>query len=270
MKGATYHRNRNVSDRLKKHPPEIVGHRGAAALAPENTIAGFETARGLGVSWIECDVSLLGDGTPVIFHDPHLDRTTNGAGPLSERTIEYVRTLDAGAWFSNEYAGEPVPTLETALDAFAHLGLCVDLELKVHGGEGDALADAVARRLRGADVSGVLVSSFDHDALRHFRTIDGTTSVAPLYRSVGTGWRETAAELEAEGIIARHDRLRAPLTGEIVETGLFVGAYTVNDPVRAERLLNGGVTSVITDAPHRFDRRLRMEPGTDIGAARAF
>lgn len=255
-----------MSDRTKKRLPPIVGHRGAAALAPENTIAGFETARELGLSWIECDVSLLGDGAPVIFHDSRFDRTTNGAGPLSERTLEYARTLDAGAWFSAEYAGEPVPTLQTALDAFARLGLGANLELKVHGGEGRALAAAVARRLRSAD--GVLVSSFDHDALRHFRAIGGNAPVALLYRAVGTDWRETAAELDAKGIIARHDRLRAPLIEETAEAGMFVGAYTVNDPVLAERLLDRGVASVITDAPHRFDGRLRSEAG--FGAARAF
>ena len=255
-----------MSDRMKKRLPRIVGHRGAAAIAPENTIAGFETARKLGVSWIECDVSLLGDGTPVIFHDPRFDRTTNGTGPLSERTLEYARTLDAGAWFSAEYAGEPVPTLQTALDAFARLGLGANLELKVHGGESRALADAAARHLRSA--ADVLVSSFDRDALRHFRTMGGNAPVALLYRTVGAEWRETAAELDARGIIARHDGLRAPLIGEIVETGMFVGAYTVNDPVLAKRLLDRGVASVITDAPHRFDRRLRTEAG--FGAERAF
>ena len=254
-----------MSGRLKNRLPPIVGHRGAAALAPENTIAGFEAARELGLSWIECDVSLLGDGVPVIFHDPRFERPTNGAGPLSKRTLEYARTLDAGAWFSAEFAGEPVPTLRTALDAFARLGLGANLEIKVHGGESRALAAAVAHHLRGAD--GVLVSSFDFDALRHFRAMDATAPAALLYRAVGTGWREAAAELGAEGIIARHDRLRAPLIEEIVETGMFVGAYTVNDPVLARRFLDCGVASVITDAPHRFDGRLRAESGA--GADRA-
>ena len=77
----------------------VIGHRGAAALAPENTLASFRKAAALGVQWVEMDVSLLADGGTVIFHDEVLDRCTNGHGLLAAQTMDTVVGLDAGSWF---------------------------------------------------------------------------------------------------------------------------------------------------------------------------
>jgi glycerophosphoryl diester phosphodiesterase len=95
---------------------EIVVHRGANALAPENTIASTDSALAYGAKWIEVDVRKSKDGVLFNLHDETLDRTTNGKGLLADMLAEDVRRLDAGSWFSQQYAGTPVPTIGEMLD----------------------------------------------------------------------------------------------------------------------------------------------------------
>src|SRR6187551_2113272 len=82
--------------------PPVIGHRGAAARAPENTLAGLRRAKALGCSWVEFDVRLTGDGVPVLCHDPKLDRTTDGTGLVSARSFVAIRDCDAGRRFAPE------------------------------------------------------------------------------------------------------------------------------------------------------------------------
>lgn len=96
--------------------PAIIAHRGASSAAPENTLAAFRRAADEGAAWIECDVKLTADGRPIIFHDDTLDRTTDGGGVVDDYTLDVIGALDAGGWFSPEFRGEPVPTLEEMLD----------------------------------------------------------------------------------------------------------------------------------------------------------
>jgi glycerophosphoryl diester phosphodiesterase len=93
----------------------VVGHRGAAGRAPENTRAAFRLGWELGADMVELDVRLTADGHPVVLHDATLDRTTNGTGPVAERTLAEIQALDAGARFGPAFAGERVPTLTEAL-----------------------------------------------------------------------------------------------------------------------------------------------------------
>src|SRR4029077_3048407 len=83
---------------------QVVGHRGAAGIAPENTLPSFEAAWAAGVAWVETDARLTSDGVPVIMHDATLDRTTTGQGPLSAVTWDELQRLDAGARFAPEFA----------------------------------------------------------------------------------------------------------------------------------------------------------------------
>src|SRR5947209_15225062 len=101
--------------------PEIVGHRGAAGLEPENTLPSFRRAMELGVEWVELDVRLTTDGWPVLLHDVLLDRTTDATGPVSAITLEALRGVRSG--------GHPIPTLSEALDALGPATRCL-VELK--------------------------------------------------------------------------------------------------------------------------------------------
>lgn len=100
---------------LKKHPIEVVVHRGANHLAPENTFASAVKAIELGVDYVEIDVHRSLDGVHYIHHDLMLGRTTDGWGPIRLRSSAYIDQLDAGSWFDPAFAGEPVPRLDNFL-----------------------------------------------------------------------------------------------------------------------------------------------------------
>ena len=87
----------------------VIGHRGAAARAPENTLAGLRKAKELGADWVEFDVMLSGDGVPLLIHDETLQRTTTGRGRVARHTADEIRSLDAGRWFGPEFAGGAHP-----------------------------------------------------------------------------------------------------------------------------------------------------------------
>ncbi|TMJ57189.1 MAG: glycerophosphodiester phosphodiesterase, partial [Alphaproteobacteria bacterium] len=99
----------------------VIGHRGAAARAPENTLAGLRRARELGCAWVEFDVRLTGDGALVLCHDGRLERTSTGHGRVSAQTLAAIRRCDAGGWFAPEFAGEIVPSLDEALELASKL-----------------------------------------------------------------------------------------------------------------------------------------------------
>lgn len=107
----------------------VSAHRGASRSAPENTLAAIRTAIEMGADIVEMDVRETKDGRLVLLHDSTLDRTTTGSGPLTDHTLEEIRPLDAGSWFSEEFAGEGIPTLEEALDALGEHGL-PDIDFK--------------------------------------------------------------------------------------------------------------------------------------------
>jgi len=102
-------------------------HRGASGTHPENTLAAFKRAVEIGVDMIEFDVWPTKDEWPILMHDAAVDRTTNGSGPIAEKTLEEIKALDAGAWKGGEFAGERVPTLAEALRAIP-----ADVALNIH------------------------------------------------------------------------------------------------------------------------------------------
>src|SRR6185437_12837650 len=110
--------------------PSVIGHRGAASSAPENTLGGMRRAHALGIRWVEFDVRLSGDGHCILLHDDAVDRTTDGTGEAAALDFAALRRLDAGSWFSPDFAGERIPTLEETVALLGVLGLGANVEIK--------------------------------------------------------------------------------------------------------------------------------------------
>ncbi|MCC6795984.1 MAG: hypothetical protein IT366_12775 [Candidatus Hydrogenedentes bacterium] len=108
---------------------DVIGHRGAAAYAPENTLASFIKAEEANADWFELDVRLSKDGEVIVMHDETVDRTTNGHGNVRDLTLYELKQLDAGAWKAPEFAGERIPTLSQCLD-YAKYKCGVYVEIK--------------------------------------------------------------------------------------------------------------------------------------------
>jgi glycerophosphoryl diester phosphodiesterase len=122
--------------------PIIFAHRGASAYAPENTLSSFNLAVTQGVDAIELDARLSADHRVVVFHDPTLDRTTNGTGHLAQKTLAELRALDAGASFSNKFSGEKIPLLEEVFDAVGKKTF-INVEFKNYTASCDQLVENI-------------------------------------------------------------------------------------------------------------------------------
>lgn len=234
--------------------PPVIGHRGAAAHAPENTLASFRAAAGLGCRMVEFDVRLSADGVPVVFHDDRLERTTDGAGPVGAFPLAALRRLDAGAWFAPAFAGEPVPTLAEVLALCAGLGLAVNIEIKPDPGLEAATARAALAVATGIWPPGApppLVSSFRADALAAAAAAAPAWPRGLLVERLPEDWRACAAALGCAAIHADHGTLDAGQVAMVRAAGLAVLAYTVNEFGRAEWLWRAGVAAVFADAPDR-------------------
>jgi glycerophosphoryl diester phosphodiesterase len=233
--------------------PPVIGHRGAAGVAPENTLVGLRRARALGCRWVEFDVRLTADRELVLLHDDGLERTTESRGKVGTLASSAIRCCDAGSWFDASFAGERVPTLEEAVEVLAELGLGANVELKSERSNavetGMTAADLLAR-LWPPHLPPPLVSSFVPDALEAVRHRAPTVARGLLLRRAGGGrWRRAQA-LGCATVHADHRFLRPAIVSEICKAGYSVLAHTVNDPARARELFAWGVRSVFSDVPH--------------------
>ncbi|MGH7113506.1 MAG: glycerophosphodiester phosphodiesterase [Stellaceae bacterium] len=245
----------------------MIGHRGAAARAPENTLAGLRRARALGCRWVELDVRLTGDGELVLLHDARLERTTNGRGKVLALPLAAIRRYDAGGWFDPAFAGEGVPTLAETIEVLAELGLGANLEIKAGRGravETGAATATLMSRLWPRDLPAPLISSFLPEALAAMRDHAPAIARGLLVGAIPRDWRTRADRLGCLTIHADHRRLRPAIVAEIRRSGYAVLAYTVNDAARARELLVWGVASVFSDVP---DLIFAGVPGAASGPA---
>jgi glycerophosphoryl diester phosphodiesterase len=243
--------------------PKVIGHRGAAAYAPENTLESLREAARRGASWVEFDVKLTADGVPVLMHDDRLDRTTDGKGAVAATSYEQIRALDAGAWFAPAFAGARVPTLAAALDLLLAKGLGANIEIKpCPGREVETAARAVAeiRRRWPSDRPAPLISSFRPESLAAAKAAAPELPRGLLIWEDGIAtWRATARELGCATVHCSEHNLTADWAAEIRAAGYGLAVYTVNDPDKARRLVAWGIQAIITDAPDRILKALPAE-----------
>jgi glycerophosphoryl diester phosphodiesterase len=235
--------------------PPVIGHRGAAGCAPENTLAGFRKAAALGCRWVEFDVRLTSDNQPVLLHDNRLERTTDGRGKANASSFAAIRRHDAGSWFHPSFAGERVPKLAEALALLVELGLGANVELKAARGraaETGALVSSLLVSYWPDDPAQLLISSFQPGALAAARDHAPSIARGLLFHRLPKNWLRIAAKLGCATIHAEHQRLSPAVVSEIREAGYPLLAYTVNDRARAQTLLDWGVTSVFSDVPDRL------------------
>jgi len=251
-------------------PTRVIAHRGFSSRAPENTRAAVARSIEVGADMVEVDVTMTADGRVICLHDETLDRTTDGRGPATSRTLDEIRRLDAGSWFSPEFAGEPVPTLDEVLDLVdgrALLNIEIKPEAVPHGA-----VNAVAELVRRRDlVDRVVVSSFAPEALRRMKIVDPDIVTVSLFNAdlhKGRDPLEIIQEVGSRGLnLARHE-----VTAEIIERchrhGFPVGVYTVNRKQGMRRVMRLKADAVFTDHPDRLIEVQRSEARRTADEAR--
>jgi glycerophosphoryl diester phosphodiesterase len=216
---------------------EIAGHRGAAGLRPENTLAGFRRALELGCPWVECDVHATRDGHVVVIHDATLERTTNGRGNVGDHTLAELRRLDAGG-------GEAIPTLEEVLTLVKGRArfLC---ELKDPNAVEAAVAAVAAHKM----VDTTVFISFQWDALRKTHALLPGAAVAPLTLEPDPVIVDAAVDMGAVAVDLYFRVIHPGLVERIREAGLALYTFTPNTPRLLYAMAALGVDVVTTDRP---------------------
>ncbi len=230
--------------------PRIIAHRGASALAPENTLAALHLAARMGAGWVEFDVTLSQDCEPVLFHDDDLRRTSTGKGLVANASWAELQRLDAGSWFKPAFKGQRIPHFEQALKLCLQLGLQPNIEIKPTPGRDEVTAEVVCEtvyRLWPATVPPPLLSSFSVESLLVARDILPGWPRGYLIWDRPDDWAAIADEIEAATINISAKKETGSSIAAYRSTGRPVLAYTVNRPSHARHLFSVGVSGVFTD-----------------------
>ena len=228
---------------------KVIGHRGAAGHAPENTFAAFDRGLEMGCDGVETDVRATSDGVLVLMHDATVDRTTVGTGPVDALTWAQVRALDASAKFKDgkhEFGAQRVPRLDEFLDRYAGRSR-YRLEIKQRGVEDAALRAVRARRL----MAHAVFTSFSLDSVRAVRRAAPDAQVA--YLSSEPTFDETvitkALEAGANEVAPRAERVTADMVQRAQAAGLRVWAWGVRDKETLARAVREGIGGSTLDYP---------------------
>jgi glycerophosphoryl diester phosphodiesterase len=232
--------------------PKVIGHRGAKAYAPENTLASIHTAADLGIEWVELDVKLTKDNVPIIFHDEELNRCTGASGLVCEMDFKSLRELDAGSWFGDSFIGEKIPSLEEALNAILERNMSVNLEIKPCPGREVETAEVMldmATRIWPEELPAPLISSFQHVSLETARDMIAEWPRGLLLDEHLENWKDIAEYLEIATLNINGGTATREQIEEYIELQKPILAYTINDPQKARELVRWGVDGFFSDNP---------------------
>lgn len=230
----------------------MISHRGASALAPENTIAAFAEAKRQGALMIECDVMLSQDGDAFVFHDDTLARTTNGVGEFGLSSSAYLQQLDAGMWFSDAYQGERIPLFQDVIQWLIVNDMGVNIEIKPYPGSTVKTTLAVLSLLDSYwpyDKMYPLISSFDREALQLCHQMAPHLPLGFLMKHWERDWLIKAEALQCVSIhIGKHIATKVRIQ-KMIAAGYRVYVYTVNNKRQANKFFQWGVDAVFSDYP---------------------
>ncbi len=223
----------------------IIGHRGTAGTAPENTLASFVAAVRAGVEMIELDVHRCAGGELVVIHDKKVNRTTNGTGQVNKKSLSELQQLNAGY-------GEKIPTLREVLDMLDKQ-VKINIELK-----GPDVAEPVFnlleeyKSLHGWQCEDFYISSFDHSQLLQFRQWDKQTKTGILYEGKPKDFAHLAKKLQAFSINIPLHKANKKTINKIHAESLQVWVYTVDKPEDFLRLEALGADALFTNFPEEM------------------
>jgi glycerophosphoryl diester phosphodiesterase len=225
---------------------------GASAYAPENTMSAFKKAIDMNADGIELDVHLSKDGHIVIIHDEKVDRTTNGKGEVKNFTLDELKKLDAGFWFSDEYKGEKIPTLEEVLNLINNTDIYLNIEIKAGYRFYPNIEEKVIDMVKKYKMlDRVIISSFDHYSLVRVKEINSNIKTGMLYEAALYEPWDYARSIKVEALHPNYITLTKEFIDKASINNLEVNPYTVNDETDMEALIKSKVTSVITNYPDK-------------------
>ena len=230
----------------------VIGHRGAAGHAPENTMVSFQKGLELGADLIELDIHMTRDGALVVKHDGDVSRTTNGRGRIREMTLAEVRELDAGAWFDPRYRGERVPTLSEVLEwAKGRIPLVIEIKgdpLPARGVEEELLGMLRTRDM----VDSVMAISFHHPCVRRLKELEPALATGILYTGRLVDPVAAARAALADSVRPAWSYWTREGVEAVHAAGLTASAWNADEEPVMEYLVGLGVDSIGSNYPDRL------------------
>ncbi|WP_262173651.1 glycerophosphodiester phosphodiesterase [Saccharococcus sp. Marseille-Q5394] len=232
---------------------KIFAHRGASGNFPENTIAAFMEAARLPVFGVEFDVHMSADGELVVIHDESIDRTSDGTGYVKDMSLAELKKHDFGNWFSPEFLGETIPTLADVLEVFDSTDHKLNIELKSdifpYEGMVEKVLDLIAERQME---SRIIISSFDHSAISTVKRFNPQIETAALFMEVLVHPMDYLNKIPTDALHILFPAALRPTIAEVINSGMPVRTFTVNDKTYAQTLKQAGVQAIFTDYPEKL------------------
>ena len=235
---------------------QICAHRGASGAYPENTHAAFDAAASIGAGWIETDIQCLADGELVIFHDTHLGRTTPGSAKVTSLVWPDMAELDVGSWKGNTFSSErPLrcdDLIAWQVEVPDRPSIVWEVKCEDDSEAVAAAAVAVTERLRDAGGHRCIVSSFNRDVLVALRPQLPSIPMALIAEALPDDGVAFCQQHGLEGMHLDGHQVTYESARAVLDGGLALRCYTINDMKEAERLVALGVSMIMTDFPERL------------------
>jgi len=223
----------------------VIAHRGASAVAPENTLIAYKKAIEMGADYAELDVRQTKDRAIVLMHDKTVHRTTGVKGFVWDLTLAELKKLDAGSWFGEEFTGEPIPTLEEVIRLVKGL-MKLNIEVKISENE-PGIAQKVVDIVRSEDFSrDCIITSFDIETVKTFNRIAPDLETGLIFEKE---YHSDVFEGTWDVLSSNFELVDAGLVQLAKESGKKIYVWTVNEREEMLRLIGLGVDGIITDKP---------------------
>ena len=234
--------------------PKIIGHRGAAGLAPENTLASINKAFIAGLSYVEIDVKISKDSIPVLLHDDSLDRTTNGSGLCNKFNYNELIKLDAGSWFSNKYKNEKILSLSKCFDYLYEKNMSVNIELKPNKGKEIENILSIKNLIKVKNnIPKYFFSSFSNKSLEYaekeFNSIPRCLLVDKNSVLNKNDILDLCYKFKCFCVGFEINIINIEIVSFLKKQNLNVTAFTINREDLAKNIFSLGVDSIFTDRP---------------------
>lgn len=240
---------------------KVIAHRGFSYDYPENTMLAFQKAAELGIKCIETDVTILKDGTLVLFHDYETKKHTNFDGIINDLDYNDIQNIDAGSWKDAKFKNIKIATLKELIDLCKKTNIMVNLELKGEASKNEKYWESIVENTvktvadnKAEDL--IFYSSFEFDMLRRLKKISKNSKFGILLWEDTSHWKEIADELKPQSMHLYDKTINKDLVKKIKNEGYEIYIYTVNSLELANELYSIGVDGIFTDMPNIFDKRL--------------
>ena len=235
---------------------QICAHRGASGAYPENTRVAFDAAASIGAGWIETDIHCLADGELAIFHDTHLGRTAPGSAQVTSLSWPDMAELDVGSWRGDTFIAERPLRCDDLIawqaEASDRPSIVWEVKCEDDPEAVAAAAGALTQRLRDAGDHRCIVSSFSRAVLVSLRPQLPSIPMALIAEALPDDAVAFCQQHGLEGMHLDGHQVAQASARTLLDAGLALRCYTINDVKEAERLVSLGVSMVMTDFPERF------------------